>query len=188
MLGRLDEAIVEIETALDLDPLSSIIHDGRNLVSILRRRYDEAIRGCRRILEFDPSFYKAFTTMGRAYSLLGNYDEALAMLEKGRALAGDMNNILAAIGDVHARAGNPAAARGVLAKLTARAKTEYVPSTCFALIHLGLGERDESLRWLEAACDGRDLPLISVYVHPIYDDLRGEARFDRILRRMRLPM
>ena len=28
----------------------------------------EAIRGCRRILEFDPTFYKAFTTMGRAYS------------------------------------------------------------------------------------------------------------------------
>jgi serine/threonine-protein kinase len=76
----------------------------------------------------------------------------------------------------------------VLAQLSARAEAEYVPSTCFALIHLGLGERDEALRWLEKACDDHDLPLIAVCAHPIYDDLRGEPRFERILRRMRLPM
>ena len=36
-----------------------------------------------------------------------------------------------------------------MAQLTAGAVNEYVPATCFALIHLGLGEREEALRWLD---------------------------------------
>jgi serine/threonine-protein kinase len=184
LLGRFDEAVAEVDMALNLDPLSSIIYDSRYLVSILRRDYDEALRGCRRILEFDSSFYKAYTTLGRAYSLLGNYSEALAMMEKGRAIAGDMNSILAAIGEVLGRCGEHDAARRVLVQLAARSAESYVPSTCFALIHLGLGEREDALCCLERACEQHDLPVVSINVHPIYDDLRREPRFVNLLRRM----
>jgi tetratricopeptide (TPR) repeat protein len=184
LLGRFDEAIAEVDTALDLDPLSSITYDSRCLISTFRRRYAEAIQGCRRILEFDPSFYKPYTTMGRAHALLGNYSEALAMLEKGRQLAGDMNNIVAAIGHVHGLAGNAPAAERVLGQLAERTTTEYVPATCFAIVHLGLGEREAALTWLEKACEQRDLPIVTLNVHPIYDELRGDARFDHLLRRL----
>lgn len=185
LLGRFDEAVAELDLALDLDPLSSITHDSRALVSIHRRDYDEAIRYAQRVLDFDPSFYKAYTTLGRAYSLLGNYSEALAMLEKGRVLAGDLNSIDAAVGEILARSGNPEAARAVLARLTDRATARYVPLTCFAIVHLGLGEREQALSCLERGCDRRDMPLVSLNIHPIYDDLRAEPRFDALLRRMR---
>jgi len=185
LLGRFDEAVAELDLALDLDPLSSITHDSRALVFIHRREYEEAIRGCRRVLDFDPSFYKSYTTLGRAQALLGNYPDALAMLEKGHAIAGDMNSILAAIGEVSGRAGDCAAARRMLGQLAARAADRYVPATSFAIVHLGLGEREEALRYLEQGCERHDISMVSVNTHPIYDDLRGEPRFEALLRRMR---
>ena len=187
LVGRLDEGLAEIEIALELDPLSSIIRDGRVSFSIMLRRYDEAVRGYQELIEFDPTFYKAYTQMGRAYAQLGRYSEALAMLQKGRSLAGDVPNVMAAIGQVFGLSGDEASARGVLAQLTARAQDRYIPCTCFALVHLGLGEKERALEWLEKGCEQRDLPMAMAKVHPIYDPLRGEPRFQNILRTMRFP-
>jgi serine/threonine-protein kinase len=186
-LGRFEEATDEIEMALDLDPLSSIIHEGRASFSTLRRRYEEAVERFRQLVEFDPSFYKGYTGMGRAYAQLGNYAEARAMLEKGRALAGDVPNIVSAIGQVLAVSGDARGAREFLAQLTARSREGYVPSTCFARLHLGLGEISGALDWLETGCEQHDLTMVMVKVHPIYDPLRGEPRFQAILQRMRFP-
>jgi serine/threonine-protein kinase len=187
LIGRIDEARQEIEIALDLDPLSSIIHEGRASLSTFERRYDEAIRGFRKILEFDPSFYKAYASMGRAYAQNGDYPQALAMLEKGRSLGGDLSNILAALGQVSALSGDIHRARDLLGQLTTRAADSYVASTCFAILHLGLGETERALDWLEKGCEQRELPMIMTKVHPVYDPLRGEPRFQAILERMRFP-
>jgi TolB-like protein/tetratricopeptide (TPR) repeat protein len=187
LMGRLEEARLENEIALQMDPLSSILYEGRAFLSILRREYDEAVRLCREIQEFDPSFYKAYTTMGRALALAGNYTEALSMLEKGRSLSGDVPSSLAAIGQVFAMSGDRASARGVLAKLTARAAEVHTPSTSFAIVHIGLGEYDLALDWLEKACDQHELPVCIVKVHPIYDPLRTNPRFQALARRLRLP-
>ncbi len=186
MTGRLEEAKVENEIALQLDPLSSILYDGRTFLHIVSRNYEEAIRVCRESQKFDPSFHKGYTSMGRALALQGNYPAALAMLEKGRSLAGDVPNILAAIGHVFACSGDRASAQGVLAKLTARAAEVHIPSTCFALVHMGLGENERALDWLEKACEQHETPVCVVKVHPLYDPLRTHPRFQALLRRMRL--
>lgn len=186
MLGRFEEANEEIEIALGLDPLSSILYEGRAYIELLQRRYEAAIQRNREILEFDPTFYKAYTGIGRAYVLMGNYGEALAMFEKGRLLASELPNILAATGHAFALSGDVAAARGVLAKLHARSEQAYIPSTCFALIHLGLGEKARALDWLEKGCEQREMSLCGLKVHPLYDELRGEPRFQAALKRLGL--
>ena len=38
--------------------------------------------------------------------------------------------------------------------------------------------------WLEQACDQQELPLIAIKVHPIYDPLRNESRFQSLLGRL----
>jgi serine/threonine-protein kinase len=75
-----------------------------------------------------------------------------------------------------------------LDELHATARTRYVPSTCFAIVHIGLGELDRSLDWLELACDQRELPVTMVKVHPVYDPLRSQARFKNILVRLGLTV
>ncbi len=184
VLGRFAEAQAQIEIAVELDPLSNIILEGRAYILTMMRRYDEALARFREILAFDPLFYKAHTSMGRTYSLMGRYDEALASLERGRALAGDVPSILAALAQNHALAGNEGRARELLAELEQLSATRYVATTCFAVAHLGLGENSRALDWLEKGCDCRESPLSALKVHPLYDPLRGEPRFQRLLERI----
>jgi tetratricopeptide (TPR) repeat protein len=154
------------------------------LLLMLSKRYDEAIEEYRQTLDLDCFFYKAFTSMGRAYTQKGMYEEAISMLQKGRSLSGDMPNILGALGQTYALANRPADARRLLEELAELARRRHVASTCFALIHLGLGEKDQALDWLETGARGRETSLAGLKVHPAYDNLRAEPRFQTLLRKL----
>lgn len=180
--GRFEEAMTHMEIAHQLDPLSSIIREGVAFVHFLAGRQEEAVRGYLEIIRDDPTFYKAYTSLGRAYAKEGKYLDAICMLEKGRALAGDVPNILAAMGQVYAYGGETGRARQILAQLEEMRTQSHVPSTAFAVVHLGLGETGRALDWLENACRLHESPLTSIKVHPIYDPLRGEPRFQEVLR------
>ena len=185
-LGRLDEALAEADKAAELDPLSSIILEGRGQIRMLRGDYEGAIAGYREILTFDPGFYKAVASMGRAYSLLGRFDEALKHLEKARSLAGDLSIIVAARGHVFGLAGDRAKAREILGELEQIAERKPVACVRFALIHIGLGEFDRALDYLECGCERREPSVISIGTHPIYRPLHGLPRYQELLRRLRL--
>jgi tetratricopeptide (TPR) repeat protein len=187
MLGRFGEAREEIDIARRLDPLSLIIQEGASYLFTLERRYDESIAGYRALAELDPGYFKAYTGMGRALAQNGNFVEAIAMLEKGRALVGDVPNILGALGQTHGLAGHRAEALRVLDALTALSQRRYVTSTTFALVQAGLGDKDSALAWLERGCRERELSLLALKVHPAYDSLRSDARFTKLLAEMRFP-
>jgi serine/threonine-protein kinase len=186
VLERFDEAERELEIALQLDPLSSIMLEGRPYVMVLRRRYAEALEYYRQLQRLDPAFYKFHTSMGRCCALAGDYTEALALLKSGRSLAGDVPSILAAMGQISAAAGDRHSARCLLQELKALSNSRYVPCTSFAIIHLGLEEIDEAFEWLERGCENRDLAMPMLKVHPLYDPLRGDKRFQKLLQRLRL--
>jgi TolB-like protein len=184
LLGRFDEAEPEIQRARELDPLSVNIHEGSPYLRLLRRDYDGALREFQQIGDLDSSFHKTYSGMGRVFSLMGRYEDAIAMLEKALGIAGDIPNITAALGQTFALAGRRKDALRCLEELHSTARTRYIPSTCFAIIHMGLGEWDKSLDWLETACDQHEFPITMAKVHPVYDPLRPQARFKRILARL----
>jgi len=183
-LGRLDEAFFEISIAQQLDPLSNIILEGRAYILMLRREYNAAITRYREILNINPAFYKAYTSMGRVYIQMGHFAEALAMLQHGRTLAGDIPSIMAAMGQTYGLLGDSARAREMLADLERVSKTRYVPAACFAIVHLGLGEKEKALDWLEEGCDRRESQLTAIKIHPVYSPLHGEPRFEAMLKRV----
>jgi hypothetical protein len=55
-----------------------------------------------------------------------------------------------------------------------------------AQAYVGLGEKQQALIWLEKAYAQRSDELVSLKVNPVYDPLRGEPRFQELLRRLRL--
>jgi len=65
-------------------------------------------------------------------------------------------------------------------------KTVYVPPTCFAWIHLGLGNVDEAFTWIDRAIDARDPMIIPIKSYPFLDPLRTDQRFHALLRKMKL--
>ena len=50
-----------------------------------------------------------------------------------------------------------------------------------ALVHIGLGEKDKAMEWLEKAKTERDPFLIYIKVDPNFDSLRSEPRFQTLL-------
>lgn len=186
LLGRFDEALSEMEVAVRLDPLSPVMNESQAYILLLARRYDEALEQHVATLEFHPHFFKSYTAMGRVYLQKRMYAQAIEMLQKGRSLAGDVPNILGALGQAYALDGQPEKARALLAQLTEMAQHRFVPWTAVALIHAGLGEVERGLDWLERACDRRDSQVSALKVHPAYDALRPSPRFAALLKRIGL--
>jgi serine/threonine-protein kinase len=184
VLGRFDEAAPQLQLARDLDPLSLVTHEGSAYLRLLRRDYEGCLRELEQITALDADFYKIYSGIGRVFSLMGRFDEAVAMLKKAHDSAAGVPNVIGALGQTLALAGRIGEARGCLDQLHELARSRYVPSTCFAVLHLGLGEPERSLEWLENGCEHRELPLALIHVHPVYDPLRADPRFQALLRRM----
>ena len=80
--------------------------------------------------------------------------------------------------------GRPPQARRVLGELQAAAADRYVPAYWFALVHAGLGERDQALRYLERAYEERSTVLAYLLIDPRLAPLRSEPRFIALARRL----
>jgi len=181
MIGQFDRAIAEVKRAVELDPVSPIIHADLGTVYTFARRYDEAIEQFRRALELDPQFYWGHRQLGLALELKGDPGNAIAEYQKALQLSDDPR-VLAFIGHAEASTGRQSEARAILVKLTEIAKTRYVSGYSFAVIHLALGERDQALEWLEKDARERNgFEINFVKVDPYLDPLRGDPRFEALV-------
>jgi hypothetical protein len=84
----------------------------------------------------------------------------------------------------HAAVGEREEALRLLADLEARAREEHVPAFAFALAHAGLGDREQAFVWLERGVENRDEMMAENFLDPLFDPLRGDPRYDRVLTRL----
>ena len=185
-LGRHEEAMAELRRAHELDPLSRLLHANLAMILYFARRYDDAIEQLQRTLELDPKFPTAYWGLGLSYEQKGMSGEAFAALEKARELSPRSLNTLASLGHAYAVGGQREKARAILQDLDRQSKQKYVSAFQFALVHAGLGETDEAMRWLERAFDERATLLTYVGMDPRFDALRDDPRFKNLTRRIKL--
>lgn len=186
-LGRHEEALAEVRLAMELDPLSLITLAAAGGAHFYARRYEEAVALHRRTLEIDPEFIPARGDLARALAYSGRTAEAVEQYERVNRLAGtSMPDPSAGLATALAVAGRTDEARAMLAELSQRRGERYVSPWALASIHAGLGETGEALDWLERAFDEHDSALVWLKVHPRFDSLRGEPRFQSLLARLRL--
>ena len=186
LLGRFAEAHRAADIGIELDPLSSSLRESRGYVFLLEREYERAEEAYRDLIDFDPLFYKGWSALGRSLFFQERYDEALDCLLKARVLCGDLPNLLGALGQTYARAGYPDKAREVLAEIQTLPRQRYIPYTCRAVVHLGLGEDDLALQLVEKAYGQRELSLAAMGVHPLWDPLRKYPYFKELLGKLGL--
>jgi adenylate cyclase len=110
------------------------------------------------------------------------YAEALAEFNKASALPGSHSFALANIGRTYALTGRAVEARQVLRELEVAARQEYVPAMYMAAIYAALGDRDQSVRWIEKAYEERSDCMIYLRTEPSLDGLRSEPRFQEFLK------
>lgn len=91
-------------------------------------------------------------------------------------------------GCILGRMGRRREAEAVLLELERRSADRYVPPNAIAAVHLGLGDAEESLAWLERAYRERDVHLLELGVEPKWDELRSHPRFRELVRAIGLPV
>ena len=153
-LGRFDEAIHEVKRGLELDPLSLPINGALGRTYYLARRYDEAIKQLRKTAEIDPGFYYTHWNLGSALAAKGAIGAGIEEYQKARALNDDPF-ALALLARAYAFSGNRMEAEKILNQLKEISKERYVSAYSFALVSLGLGNKEETLRWLEKGYEDR---------------------------------
>ena len=179
-MGRLDDALEQMQIAQSLDPVSSIIARDVAVVHCYRRDFDAALDQCDHTVELNPHFAAAYLTLGlvqeqrkRVRRVGGGVPPRR---RSGAALAADARG--AGPDATRCRDGSTRR-RTALEALRALAATRYVSPFDFVLVHLGMGELDEGLRWLAKACDDRCFELLALAVDPRFDALRASAAIRR---------
>jgi tetratricopeptide (TPR) repeat protein len=181
-LHRFEEALVEVERARELEP-ESLLVAGYNAMNLMfGRRYQEALGESGRCLELDPGLPTAHWIRTQIHTLQREHDAAIASAERALSLTGRRSFYLAAFGMACAAAGRFADAQLVVQELVGRSSAEHVSPLWLADITTQLGQTDLALLWLERAYEIRTQALISLGVSPLYDSLRGNARFERLLK------
>lgn len=183
---RFEEAREELQRALDLDPLALAIRTSVGMKSYFAARYDDARNELLRTIQLDDQFGMAHAFLGVTYIEQGRYYEAHAEIEAALRLCGRTPEILASLGYLLGRSGDLAGARRVLDELRQLSSKRYVSAGRLAQVHVGLGERAEALDRLEEAAAERASDLAWLAVRPVFAGLRGEPRFEALLKQMRL--
>jgi tetratricopeptide (TPR) repeat protein len=186
-LGRLEEAIEQVETILRLDPLN------RNLADSAVALYYLAGDDKRALARFDETqkFFGGspllYRTIGMLHCERGRFEQGLALLEEARALSSDAPDELAFLAYGMALAGRPEQAGELLEQLEQRARSGFVPPTTLALGHVALSQTDEAFASLERAYAMRWVPLpVLLAAWPPFESLRSDSRYTGLMSRMGL--
>jgi TolB-like protein/Flp pilus assembly protein TadD len=184
--GRHDEAIFEMARARELDPVFLLYRALESMFLHHARRDHEALSKLQQTLELDPNFWVTHFVLGKVYTQLHKYPEAIAEFTKARELSRGNSEAIGSIGYVAALSGDTAKARRVLEELKTLSSQHYVPPFSVAMVHNALGEQNEALALLEKACDEHDVRVPQLKVDPRWDSLRANSRFTKILKRIGL--
>jgi tetratricopeptide (TPR) repeat protein len=176
-----DEALHYVTLARDLDPLSPIIHTAIGIVHHYRRDYSAALRTYTQLLDSEVAFAPAHYYTGLTYEQLGKFDDAIQHFRRSTEIAGRGWLFLGALGHCYGIAAKHDLAHELLQELEQHQRERYISAYNVMLVHLGLGDIDNALQWLERAHEERAAALWHASVDPRLDRIRDDARYRELL-------
>jgi TolB-like protein len=186
-VGRPSQALTSIEEAHSLDPLSLVINTHLGWALYFVRRFEEAVEQLNKTIGLDPDYTLARFVLGQCYVRLARYPEAISEIQLAASLSGRLPSVLSALGYTRGLMGEGAEARKILDELHLLSAKRYVSAYDMALVHLGLGETDRVMEWLEKAFKERSSWMVWLKAEPVFDNLRSDPRFQRIVQDVGLP-
>jgi eukaryotic-like serine/threonine-protein kinase len=186
-VGRTGEAIREIKRALELEPLSIAMNANLAGAYMYARQNDLALEQARKTFDLEPSHITARVWLANVYESLGMYNEAIALSEE--SLKDHMSDqyFLLYSGYAYAKTGRREKAEDAIRKLRDLEKTEPVDSYDFAVLYVGLGDKDKAIAELEKSFNERGYYVPLLRVDPLMDPLRDDPRFADLIKRIGLP-
>jgi len=186
-LGRVEPALAEMRRALQLDPLDPFYNALLAYLLHASGRPDEAVAQFQRAVDLDPGFNFSHMLFAITLNAMDRHADAVQVAERANELSGGSVATRWVLGGAYCHAGRTAEARQILADLTERRRSAYVPASAFVFLHGGLQESDASLEWLARAVEERDpIVVTSLTTARAYEGLRPLPAYQALLREMHL--
>jgi adenylate cyclase len=187
--GRTDEAITQLELALELDPLSLLGNMNVAWTYWGIGLYDRLHELASKLIELEPNFFGGHQLLGLEFWSRGKLEQAISEYRRAVDL-GSSTMPLGALGSLYAMVGEPGKAQQMLDRLQKLSVQRYVPRCSIALVYAGMGESDRSFECLEQAWEQHDgiLPTYLRYARFLVPELSSDPRYAELLRRIGLPM
>ncbi len=192
--GRHAEAISEMQLAQQLDPVNLIIYSDMGQSYFFARQYGKALEIYRRILAMDANFIPVRWYLADLYRQLGNHqqevNEEITNL-RFRASLGtadmqrhpDWPDLLQ---NAYRTGGYDAFMREFVRQRTVWQKETGRSNPDMAIYYALLGNKEKALSTLEECYQQGNINMIYLKVHPGYDPLRSEPRFQGLERKIGL--
>lgn len=186
IMGRIEEAIVQGEKAIELDPFNATLHSMYAGVLNYARRYSDAEKAALTAHELQQDGPISGSQLERALIGQGRYDEVIAMQ---REYYKRDPKISAAFERGLEESGYKGAQKHVADLLASRyIETGGIRAQTIAETFFDAGDIERTIEWFEKAFDNHEGNLPYINRPYYYDRLRSEPRYLDLLRRMGLPV
>ena len=185
-MERPEEAMTQIKRALELDPFHANFRTIYAWCLMYAHRYDEAVEYLEETLRTAPTGQMALSALKSAYHLTGRHEEAIEVWKTWFSSRGEHEDEEALIRG-YEEGGYSQALSSVADVKVKRRKTTYVSPWQIATLYTRAGEKDKALDWLEKAYEERDGNFSYICVDPIFDGLRDDPRFEKLMGYLSLP-
>jgi tetratricopeptide (TPR) repeat protein len=185
---RWDEALEQIEKALELDPLSLIINLNHGNYYFIRREYGKALELFRRATELDPGFASAHWGMAYCYGRLKMYDDMRREYKTFVELLQDSYPLLnvGVDAEIARLMDDRQTCRRLLPEIETHLQETMSNAYSIACFHFYLGDNDEGFEWLERSYAERDVSVLGIKLDDDLDGVRTDPRYLDLLKRLGL--
>ena len=182
-MGRRDEAVAQLKTALGLDPLSPILNANLGHQAYLAGRDGEALDLYRKALALAPDLSPAYLYLCWLYERQGHDDLAYEHYRRSLELRG-WTDVVKAMDAGYEKGGRRAGLEKAAEGLAALADRQALPPEEVARAWVRLGERDKALTWLEKAYERRSPGIVWFNESGEWESLRSSPRFRALVERI----
>jgi TolB-like protein/Tfp pilus assembly protein PilF/tRNA A-37 threonylcarbamoyl transferase component Bud32 len=181
---QFDKAVEEARRAVETNPVSPFEQQHYAWILYHTRRFDESLAHSSKMVEINPYFSHARGIHSWILRHLNRLEESISHAEAAVELSNANPWLVGNLAASYARAGQRERALEVLSGLGISVGERYVSPYSMAIAYYFLGETDKVFARLEEAYAARDVWLIWLGVEPQFDSLRGDSRFQDLLRRI----
>jgi serine/threonine-protein kinase len=187
VLGRVDEAIAQLRRAQQLDPLSASVGTDLYYAMYLSGQYDDALTEGLRVWRMDTTKADGSLEIGMIQLARGRPDSALRAFEAAKRL-GIGFDVPAFISVADRQLGRTREADSLYHDLLARYRADRALAYAVTIAAAGAKDRERGIGALEQTIRDRSVfpTELSLPCDPIFDSLRGDARFSRLVSEMGL--
>ncbi len=189
-LGRHQQAIAQLQRAVALEPFNIKYNDNLGQAYGNARMFDQAVAQLQKTLDMDANFPGPHGDLSNIYFEMGRYELWLEEANKQATLNNDAQELAVAEAGIRAfpKGGMPAAVRAQIEEmLKQKARGLYVDPASIAYGYAGLGDKEQTLHWLETAVAERSRSLQNIKIIHELDRYHSDPRFRTILAKMGLP-